>query len=466
MADYCKNHPRRRAKRKCYSCHQPICSECQILVSHHYFCSFKCHREFFRDNFSTPLTKALGTVIAFTFALVRVPVKVRQAVHWGLFINVLLIGVLSISIWKIYELNKRLMRLENSLQDLLNNINLVKVSNDKFVFSNTLFDSLKITKPTNGAMVLSNRIDIEGEAGDNQIISLIVDGKIKEVTLPEKGKFVFKSIAAKRGSNTFTVKSIAENGQVTTLENIEIIYNNPTVRFLASNITRGNVLESKVALTFDGGYEANASEEILTILNEKDLRCTFFLTGTYINHYPDIVQRMVADGHEVGNHTWSHPHLTTFAENGVHLTRPSVSREFLQNELEQAAAVFTACTGKKMAPYWRAPYGEHNLEIREWAAELGYRHIEWTIGHKWESNMDTMDWVADTTSPAYRSAEEILDKVLSFGNDSDVGANGAIIIMHLGTLRNNDFPHKKLPEIIDGLREQGYQLVTVSEMVH
>ncbi|MFQ6116306.1 MAG: polysaccharide deacetylase family protein [bacterium] len=373
---------------------------------------------------------------------------------------------MSISILTIYVLNKRVIRLENDLQNVAKNINSNKVSNDKFVFPDTSPAPFKIVKPSNGAMVLTNRIDIEGEAGDNQIVSLIVDGKIKAVTLPEKGTFLFKNIAAKRGSNTFTVKSMNANGEVATLETINIIYNNPTIRYLANNVTRGSVLKPKVALTFDGGYVANASEEILNILKEKNTRCTFFLTGTYIKNYPHIVRRIVADGHEVGNHTWSHPHLTTFTENSLHLTRPKVNREFLENELKQAAAAFTACTGEEMAPFWRAPYGEHNLEIREWAAELGYRHIEWTVGHRWESNMDTMDWVADTTSPAYRSADEILDKILSFGNGSDFGANGAIIIMHLGTLRNNDFPHKKLPEIIDGLREQGYQLVTISEMVH
>ncbi|MFQ5824021.1 MAG: polysaccharide deacetylase family protein [bacterium] len=339
-------------------------------------------------------------------------------------------------------------------------------SKDKIEPTNSFKDSFKILKPIKGAMVLTNRIEIEGEAADNQIISLIVDGKIKAITLPEKGKFLFKNIPTKRGNNSFTVKSISENGKVTILEKIDIVYNNPTIHYLANNVTRGIILEPKVALTFDGGYVANTSQEILDILKGKNLKCTFFLTGTYIKNYPKIVQRIVADGHEVGNHTWSHPHLTTFTENSIHLTQSRVTREFLQNELKQTAALFTAYTGKTMAPYWRAPYGEHNLEIREWAAELGYRHIEWTLGQNWENNMDTMDWVADTTSPAYRSADEILDKILNFGNGSEFGANGTIILMHLGTLRDKDFPHRKLPKIIDGLREQGYELVTISQMVN
>ncbi|MFQ5709444.1 MAG: polysaccharide deacetylase family protein, partial [bacterium] len=165
------------------------------------------------------------------------------------------------------------------------------------------------------------------------------------------------------------------------------------------------------------------------------------------------------------NHTWDHPHLTTFAENKLQETRPEVTREFLQDELRKTAAAFMAATGQQMAPYWRAPYGEQNQEIREWAAELGYQHVEWTLGRDWKSTMDTMDWVADTTSPAYRSADEILDKILNYGNGSNHGANGCIVLMHLGTLRNGDFPHKKLPQIIDGLQARGYELVTITELL-
>ncbi|MFQ5752254.1 MAG: polysaccharide deacetylase family protein [bacterium] len=258
---------------------------------------------------------------------------------------------------------------------------------------------------------------------------------------------------------------MSENGVVTSLETIKIAYNNPTINYLSKNITHGNRFEPKVALTFDGGYLANACEEILDILKAKELQCTIFLSGRFITKYPAIVKRMVAEGHEIGNHTWNHPHLTEFVENKVQVTKSTVTREFLQKQLNDTALAFNACTGQSLMPFWRAPYGEHNLEIREWAAEMGYRHIAWTLGPNWQNTMDTMDWVADSTSPAYHTAEEILEKILGFGNGSNTGANGAIIIMHLGTLRNHDFPHKKLPEIIDGLKAQGYELVRVSEMI-
>ena len=100
-----------------------------------------------------------------------------------------------------------------------------------------------------------------------------------------------------------------------------------------------------------------------------------------------------------------------------------------------------------------------------WAAEAGFKHVGWTVGQGWEESMDTLDWVADKNSTAYRSAEEIAEKILNYGKGRNTGANGAIILMHLGSEREDDFPHKKLPEIIDGLKQDGYQLLTISKIL-
>jgi peptidoglycan/xylan/chitin deacetylase (PgdA/CDA1 family) len=154
------------------------------------------------------------------------------------------------------------------------------------------------------------------------------------------------------------------------------------------------------------------------------VRCTLFLTGKFMQHYPDLVKQMVKDGHEIGNHTWSHPHLTTFALNRRQDTLPEISREFLQTELNKTSDHFTALTKKKMAPFWRAPYGEHNLEIRRWAAELGLQQIGWTLG-KGES-LDTLDWVADTSVTYYRSADQILATLLAFGQKQPDGPTVAL----------------------------------------
>jgi peptidoglycan/xylan/chitin deacetylase (PgdA/CDA1 family) len=220
-----------------------------------------------------------------------------------------------------------------------------------------------------------------------------------------------------------------------------------------------------VVLTFDGGSEANASQEILDILKVKGVRTTVFLTGEFMQKYPDLVRRMVQEGHEVGNHTMNHPHLTTYPQNRRQEARGGVNRQFVHRELLQAAALFQEVTGRHMAPYWRAPYGEHNVEIRRWAAELGYLHIGWTRDPAAGEDLDSRDWVADPESRIYASAREIRERILGFGKGRGHGASGGIILLHLGTQRRQDQVHRELPEIIDRFLAQGYQLVTISELL-
>jgi len=137
----------------------------------------------------------------------------------------------------------------------------------------------------------------------------------------------------------------------------------------------------------------------------------------------------------------------------------------VQSELLKTAQLFEKVTGRKMAPLWRAPFGEHNLQIRQWAAEIGFRHVGWTIGYGNGESMDTMDWVADTTAANYHSSKEILQKILSFGNSSQLAANGSIALMHLGSNRSADPAHKIIPALIDSLRARGYELVMASELM-
>lgn len=233
---------------------------------------------------------------------------------------------------------------------------------------------------------------------------------------------------------------------------------------LEADFSRGLTSERKMALTFDGGAEADATEEILDTLKSRGVRTTIFLTGQYIGRHPDLVRRMVRDGHEIGNHTFSHSHLTTFAANRRHETLPGVTKEFMQSELREAARLFEEVAGTPMSPYWRAPYGEHNPAIRRWAAEIGYLHVGWTRDPAAGENLDTRDWVADPHSPIYHRPEEVRERILNFGKGSPVQANGGIILLHLGTQRKEDRVHEELPAIIDGLRRQGYGLVPVSEL--
>ena len=239
----------------------------------------------------------------------------------------------------------------------------------------------------------------------------------------------------------------------------------PLPRVVADDITRGDLTVREVVFTFDGGDEANVAGEILDILWARRIQTTIFLTGQFIRVYPDLVRRMVDEGHEVGNHTDAHPHLTTYEKNHRQQTLPNVTREFLVGQLRRAEESFRRLTGQAMAPYWRAPYGEHNAEIRAWAAEAGYRHISWTRGAGTAEDLDTRDWVTDRSSRIYRSREEIATRILEFGRGRPEGLNGGIVLMHLASHRKTDRPHEGLPTLLRTLQSQGYRIVTVSELL-
>lgn len=239
----------------------------------------------------------------------------------------------------------------------------------------------------------------------------------------------------------------------------------PAARVSAEDIKRGDLSRREVAFTFDGGSEANAVGEILDSLRAANVRVTIFLTGQFIRLHPGWVRRMAVDGHEIANHTDTHPHLTTYAANHRQHTLPSVTREFLVGQLRRAEENFRTLTGQAMAPLWRAPYGEHNGELRAWAAEAGYRHISWTQGAGTAEDLDTRDWVADRSSRIYRSREQIAARILEFGNGRPEGLSGGIVLMHLHSNRQTDRPHDGLPDLLKALQGQGYRVVTISELL-
>lgn len=230
-----------------------------------------------------------------------------------------------------------------------------------------------------------------------------------------------------------------------------------------ASFERGRRDLPKAALTFDGGGDAGESELILDVLEQRGVTATFFLTGDYIRHNPELVRRIAAAGHEVGNHTWSHPHLTTWNRTHRHDTLPGLDRTLLQGELNQTARAYEAATGRLMTAIWRAPFGEVNDDLLGWAAAAGWSHIGWTrddLGGR--HTLDSLDWVAERSSRNYLTSEQIATRILSFGAGGE-GLNGGIVLMHLST-RRDDPEVTRLGALVDALRGEGYRLVTVSEL--
>jgi peptidoglycan/xylan/chitin deacetylase (PgdA/CDA1 family) len=310
-------------------------------------------------------------------------------------------------------------------------------------------------------------VGISGQATTGSICALYLNDTLYEATTCTKGNFFFPRVALRPGENIIEVLVHDPEGYIVPSKKVELFVDlNRKIMEKGRNITRGNLEGKKVCLTFDGGASASCAPEILGVLRRYKIRCTFFLTGDFIRNHSNLVKTMVEDGHEIGNHTDTHPHFARLTSQMRFETLPWVNKAFIQNQLKRAEKAFFQATGLSMAPFWRAPYGEHNLEILRWAEEIGYTHVSWTCGRVLEEGLDSLDWVHNHESPIYFSAEEIRDKIIHFGEENPEGANGGIVLMHLATSRPlEDRIHFQLSAIIEGLRKRGYNLSTVGEII-
>jgi peptidoglycan/xylan/chitin deacetylase (PgdA/CDA1 family) len=202
-------------------------------------------------------------------------------------------------------------------------------------------------------------------------------------------------------------------------------------------------------MTFDGGSTSEVATDVLDALKTHGIHTTLFLTGAFIQRYPDIVRRIVRDGHEVGNHTMDHPHFAPGMKRD-----PKWTKERFQQQLLMADAAFLRLTGRPMDPYWRAPYGEETPELRKWAEEVGYRTVGWSEG------ADTLDWATVKERKLYRTGNAILDR-LHLRMDRQDG-DGLIVLMHLGSGRPEaDRPARVLGPFFDQALAEGWSFVNI-----
>lgn len=186
--------------------------------------------------------------------------------------------------------------------------------------------------------------------------------------------------------------------------------------------------DKKIALTIDAAWDADKTPFILDTLDAYNIKATFFLCGVWVHAYPEYVKMISERGHEIGNHSLTHPHMN------------SLSKEAIQKELLTLDDEIEALTGKRCTLF-RAPFGEYNNTVITAAREAGYEVIQWT--------RDTVDWKES------RSAQTILDSVLQKLQSGD------IILCH-----NNGFKIETyLPAFIETAQKDGYTFVTVSELL-
>lgn len=194
-------------------------------------------------------------------------------------------------------------------------------------------------------------------------------------------------------------------------------------------VTRGQTQCRQVALTFDAGATAVSAQGILDALAAHRVRSTFFLTGQWTDDFPALAAQLNARGHEVGNHTDSHPDMTT------------ISPAQMRSQFRTAEAKIISSTALSPRPVWRPPYGSYNATVLTVAEEEGY---PWTL--MWD--IDTLDW-------QHPPAQTIVDRVLTRVQP------GSVVLMHMGGNNTAAAVAQMLPE----LERRGYMMVTVTEVL-
>lgn len=209
-------------------------------------------------------------------------------------------------------------------------------------------------------------------------------------------------------------------------------YNIPRLQalFPGSLYMSGSWEKKVVALTFDDGPDGNYTPRILNILNQQGVKATFFLVGNRIKDYPSVVSQLVASGHQVAGHGFTH--------SSFRLKTP----EELKQELDSTASALKAAAGLEPAMV-RPPYGELSMEAMQELVASGYTAVGW--------NADSQDWYSG-------SVDSILAGALTGTRP------GSIILMH-STGKNLDATVSALPELIYTLKAQGYGFVAVAELL-
>ncbi|GIW04155.1 MAG: hypothetical protein KatS3mg059_0775 [Thermomicrobiales bacterium] len=204
---------------------------------------------------------------------------------------------------------------------------------------------------------------------------------------------------------------------------------------------RGTSGRPEVALTFDAGADRGHAEEILDILKQYGVKASFGVTGHWAEENPDLVKRMVAEGHMVFNHTWSHRSFTGASTAGWDVG--VLTREERQQELKDTERLIRKLTkGYVTAPYFRPPYGDLDDSVLADLADAGYYiTVMWTC--------DTLGWNGATV-------DEILDRCAANAEAGD------IILLHVGS---DTLDAAALPQMIEMIQEKGLELVTVEELL-
>ena len=193
----------------------------------------------------------------------------------------------------------------------------------------------------------------------------------------------------------------------------------------------GNTNEKVLYLTFDAGYENGCTAKILDTLKEKQVPAAFFLVGNYIRQSPDLVRRMVAEGHTVGNHTMHHYDMSRLSDKAA-----------FSKELTDLEALYKETVGQELPKFYRPPQGIYSEENLKMAQELGYQTVFWSLAY--------VDWNNDAQPTREAAFAKLLPRT----------HNGAVVLLHSTSKTNAEI----LGELIDKWKEAGYRFGTLEEL--
>lgn len=189
--------------------------------------------------------------------------------------------------------------------------------------------------------------------------------------------------------------------------------------------------EKNIYLTFDNGYEEGYTDEVLDVLQKEDVPATFFVTGHYVESQPDLIERMVDEGHIVGNHSYHHPDFTV------------ISKESMRKELEDLEEAVAEVSDQKELKYLRPPKGVFSEETLEWANELGYIHVFWSLAF--------VDWETSNQKGWEYAFDQIMEQIHP----------GAVMLLHTVSADNAE----ALEHLITELKAQGYTFRSLDDFV-
>lgn len=192
----------------------------------------------------------------------------------------------------------------------------------------------------------------------------------------------------------------------------------------------GNTDKKVIYLTFDAGYENGCTAKILDTLKAHKVSAAFFLVGDYMERNPDLVRRMVDEGHIVGNHTMNHPNMS------------GMTGEAFQKEITGLEALFREITGRELPKFYRPPQGLYSEENLKAARELGYRTVFWSLAY--------VDWKNDSQPTADYAFSKLLPRT----------HNGAVVLLHSTSKTNAAI----LDQLLTRWEDMGYRFGTLEEL--